>query len=170
MLGLVAGPSTHRPRRLRSGSMTSLVPADRWWGDAPGDLHLSRLIPGAARPDAAHDRRSRRDLDRRRSARRDGAPVVDDLRRRSSAGCAPPTTSASRSCSSSRAPAPTSSKECRRCTRGGGWRRPSPSCSGRVPTIIVVDGPAVSGPGTAHRPRRLRRDDRRPATRSSTVR
>ena len=30
--------------------MTALAASDQWWGDTPGDLHLSRLIPGAARP------------------------------------------------------------------------------------------------------------------------
>jgi acetyl-CoA carboxylase carboxyltransferase component len=125
--------------------MTSLTASDRWWGDAPGDLHLSRLVPGAARP-------MLRNVDGRdviwidvdqpgemvhlssttsskievglQTAHDVGLPVVLVI---SSAGAdiveGMPALHA--------------------------WGRLASAlaaCSGRVPTIIVVDGPAVSGP------------------------
>ena len=125
--------------------MTTLTPSDRWWGDAPGDLHLSRLVPGAARP-------MLRDIDGRdviwidvdqpgemvhlssatsskievglRTAHDVGLPVVLVI---SSAG----------------------SDIVEGMPALHAWGRLASAlaaCSGGVPTIIVVDGPAVSGP------------------------
>ena len=48
-----------------------------------------------------------------------------------------------------------------------GWgqaARALTACSGVVPTVFAVDGPAVSGPGAAARHRRPRGDDRRSPT------
>ena len=146
-------PSRHRraggpPPGLTPGTvraMTSAELRDTWWGHQPGDLDLASLVPGAARPMMRRvrdrdviwiDVDEPGDVVRLSSttsakieygltaARDSGLPVVLVL---SSAGAdiieGMPALDA--------------------------WGRVAAalaSCSGRVPTIAVVDGPAVSGP------------------------
>ena len=98
------------------------------------------------------------------------AVVVAERRRTSPTPPPWPATKESRSSSCSPRPAPTSS-------RGSppleGWGRVAKAlvdCSGVVPTVLVVDGPAVVRAGAPARYRRPRRDDGRRAMPSSTGR
>ena len=125
--------------------MDSSLAADRWWGDTAGDLHLSRLIPGAARP-------MLRSIDGREVIWIDVDQPGEMVHLSS-------TTSSKIECGLRTAhdvgiPAVLVLSSAGADIVEGmpalhAWGRLASalaSCSGRVPTIIVVDGPAVSGP------------------------
>ncbi len=125
--------------------MTALEHRDTWWGHQPGDLQLSNLVPGAARPmmrrigerdviwididepgemvhlSSATSAKIERGL---RAAHDVGLPVVLVV---SSAGA-------------------DINEGMPALDAWGRLAAAMAACSGRVPTIAVVDGPAVSGP------------------------